>query len=190
MTGTTETGDRATERAVGETDRRRETDTASDVYSVLLVLLLRPVARSLGRSVSSFRAVGVQLGCGPSVGGAGRRGHSGHARMPASGRQSPSSRPKSPSSGRPKPRTARSGGLPRQGGGRVEAVVTSPPLEVPPAHEIAAVFRRLDARGRGALSIGEVDRAVAELYGGQGSVCRPALHRSFHAADATGGGAL
>ena len=110
--------------------------------------------------------------------------------MPARGRQSPSSRPKSPSSGRPKPRTARSGGLPRQGGAPVEAVVASPPLEVPPAHEIAAVFRRLDARGRGALSIGEVDRAVAELYGGQGSVCRPALHRSFHAADATGGGAL
>lgn len=66
----------------------------------------------------------------------------------------------------------------------------SPPLEVPPAHELAAVFRRLDPRGRGALSIGEVDRAVAELYGEQGSACRPALQRSFHAADAAGSGAL
>lgn len=64
------------------------------------------------------------------------------------------------------------------------------PLEVPSAHELAAVFRQLDARGRGVLSIGEVDRAVAELYGEQGSVCRPALQRSFHAADAAGGGAL
>lgn len=69
-------------------------------------------------------------------------------------------------------------------------MVPTLPLEVPPAHELAAVFRQLDARGRGVLSIGEVDRAVAELYGEKGSVYRPALQRSFHAADAAGGGAL
>lgn len=72
----------------------------------------------------------------------------------------------------------------------MKTVESSLPLEVPPAHELAAIFRHLDSHGHGALSIGEVDRAVAELYGKQGSAYRPALQRAFHAADATSGGSL
>ena len=66
----------------------------------------------------------------------------------------------------------------------------TPKEEVPPAPELAAVFRRLDARGRGALSVADVDRAVATLYKGHNNAYRPALQRAFHAADAAGGGAL
>lgn len=121
--------------------------------------------------------------------------------MPARGRQAKSPRRPSPAPERPRPRTPRaSAATPSATTPRASTQATvlrtpgggggTGPLEVPPAHELAAVFRRLDARGRGALSIGEVDRAVAELYGEQGSSYRPALQRSFHAADAAGGGAL
>ena len=105
--------------------------------------------------------------------------------MPARGRtptKSPQRSRSPPSYAQPTARGRASSATPR--------AQSTPPEEVPPAHELAAVFRRLDARGRGALSIADVDRAVAALYGGHGNAYRPALQRAFHAADAAGGGAL
>ena len=68
----------------------------------------------------------------------------------------------------------------------------APAAAVPAVNELAAVFRRLDASGDGALSIADVDRAVGALHGAEshGAADRPALRRAFHAADASGAGSL
>ena len=68
----------------------------------------------------------------------------------------------------------------------------APAPAVPAVNELAAVFRRLDASGDGALSIADVDRAVGALHGAEshGAADRPALRRAFHAADASGAGSL